>query len=177
MYRDVIQWQKIRRIILKDGLSQRQVARDTGIDTRTIRKMLAHSLPQRIGPRSHRYPTLGPFTASIQRLLQDNSTRPTAARLSKRAIFEYLRDKEGFQGGYSTVKDYIAVQRIDDGCISKFIYDALISLEEQRAIDLILLLSRADPPVISSARAKAVYRAASQAIKNFPDVNKGTGRP
>jgi hypothetical protein len=64
MYRDVVQWSKIRHRILVKGDSRRQVARETGISTNTIDKMLAHRHPQPYGPRSHRYPRLGPHMAS-----------------------------------------------------------------------------------------------------------------
>jgi phosphoglycerate dehydrogenase-like enzyme len=42
MYRDVVQWSKIRHRILVKGDSRRQVARQTGISTNTIDKMVAH---------------------------------------------------------------------------------------------------------------------------------------
>jgi transposase len=172
MYRDITQWRKIRSMVLKDGYSQRQVARETGIDTRTISKMVAYSHPQPYGPRSNRNPKLGPLTASIQRLLQENATLPSAARLSKRAIFEYLRDMEGFKGGYSTVTDYIGPLHREKGCVWKFIYDVLISLKEKQAIEFLLVLSRADPPVIAPARASAIYRAASPVVKTPPISKK-----
>jgi hypothetical protein len=42
MYRDVVQWSKIRHRILVQGRSIRRVASEKGIDPRTIRKMLDH---------------------------------------------------------------------------------------------------------------------------------------
>ena len=53
----------------------------------------------RIGPRSRRYPKLGPHTASVRRMLQENVTLPPSARLSIKAIYERIRDEEGFRGG------------------------------------------------------------------------------
>ncbi len=102
MYRDVVQWSKIRHRILVKGDSRRQVARETGISTNTIDKMLAHRHPQPYGPRSHRYPRLGPHVASIRRMLQKNAGLPPSARLSVKDIYERVRDEEGFLGGYST---------------------------------------------------------------------------
>jgi lambda repressor-like predicted transcriptional regulator len=46
MYRDVAQWSGIRRRILRDGASIRQVVRETGISRNTVRKMLDHPLPR-----------------------------------------------------------------------------------------------------------------------------------
>ena len=107
MYRDVAQWANIRRRILVEGVSQRQAARETGISPKTIRKMLAHPHPQPYGSRSRRYPKLGPHTASIRRMLQENATLPPSARLSVMAMYERIRDQEGFRGSYGAVKDYV----------------------------------------------------------------------
>jgi len=41
MYRDRVQWTKIRRRLLVDQVPIRQVVRETGISRKTIRKMLA----------------------------------------------------------------------------------------------------------------------------------------
>jgi hypothetical protein len=60
MYRDVVQWLKVRHQVLVEGIPQRQIARETGISPKTIRKMLAHPHPQPYGPRNHRYSKLGP---------------------------------------------------------------------------------------------------------------------
>ncbi len=84
MYRDVVQWSKIRHRILVRGRSIRRVASEKGIDPRTIRKMLDHALPHPYGPRSHRYPKLGPHTASIRRLLRENAAlRPRPGSQSR----------------------------------------------------------------------------------------------
>jgi hypothetical protein len=91
MYRDVAQWLTIRHRVLVGGIPQRQIARETGISSKAIRKMLAHPHPQPYGPRSRRYPKLGPHTASIRRMLQENATLPPTARLSVRAMYERIR--------------------------------------------------------------------------------------
>src|SRR3954447_15343141 len=93
MYRDVAQWAKIRHRILVEGVSRRQVVRETGISRKTIRKMLAHPHPQPYGPRSRRYPKLGPHTASVRRMVRENATLPPAGRLSVQAMYEHIRDQ------------------------------------------------------------------------------------
>src|SRR5689334_4048278 len=158
MYRDVAQWAKVRRRILAEGVSQRQVARETGISPKTIRKMLAHPHPQPYGPRSRRYPKLGPHTASVRRILQENATLPPTARLSVQAMYERLRDQEGFRGSYGAGKDYVRPISGDDGRVWEYAYDLLVSLDKKRAIDFLFCLSRADPPVISSVRAEQFFR-------------------
>ena len=182
MYRDVVQWSKIRHRILVQGRSIRRVASEKGIDPRTIRKMLDHALPQPYGPRSHRYPKLGPHTASIRRLLRENAALPPEARLSVKDIYERVRDEEGFRGGYSTVSDYVRpiatasdyvrpVER-DEDCIWEHSYDLLISLEKKRVLDFLVLLSRADPPVISPARKKQFFHDVGRVIGITPKPNK-----
>jgi len=182
MYRDVVQWSKIRHRILVQGRSIRRVASEKGIDPRTIRKMLAHALPQPYGPRRHRYPKLGPHTASIRRLLRENATVPPEARLSIKDIYERVRDEEGFRGAYNTVSDYVrpiatvrnyvrAVER-DEDCIWEHAYDLWISLEKKRVLDFLFLLSRADPPVISPVRKKQFFRDVGRVIGITPKPNK-----
>lgn len=144
MYRDIAQWSSIRNQILRKGISIRQVVRETGISRETVRKTLDHPLPQPYGPRSHRYPKLGPHTASLRRMLQENATMPPSARLSIKAIYNRIRNEEGFRGSYGSVKDYA------------------------RAIDFLFLLSRADPPVISRSRTEQFFRDAGRVISITP---------
>src|SRR3954468_19748362 len=91
MYRDVAQWSSIRRRILQDGVSIRQVARETGISPKTVRKMLDLPLPKLYGPRNRRYPKLGPHIASVQRMVEENATLPPSARISKDHLRTYPR--------------------------------------------------------------------------------------
>lgn len=163
MYRDVAQWTGIRRRILRDGVSIRQVGRETGISCETIRKMLKHPVPKPYGPRDRRYPKLGPHTVIVQRLLRENITLPPSARLSVRAIYERIRDEEGFSGSYGSVKDYVRPITCDRDSFWESTYDLLISLEKKKdAIDFLFLLSRADPPVISSERTEQFFRDAAR---------------
>src|SRR5918997_320456 len=106
MYRDVAQWSSVRDRILRKGASIRQVVRETGISRKTVRKMLDHPLPQPYGPRSRRHPKLGPHVASVRRMLQENATLPPSARLATRAIYERIRDDEGFSGSYASVRRF-----------------------------------------------------------------------
>jgi transposase len=168
MYRDVAQWSSIRDQILRKGISIRQIVRETGISRNTVRKMLDHPFPQPYQPRSRRYPKLGPHTASVRRMLQENATLPPSARLSIKAIYERIRDKEAFCGSYSSVKDYARPIAPDKGCIWEYAYDLLTTLEKKRAIDFLYLLSRADPPVVSRSRTEQFFRDAGRVISIAP---------
>jgi transposase len=175
MYRDVAQWSRIRKEVLRKGVSIRQVARETGIDPRTIGKMLDHPVPLPFQSRRRRYPKLGPHIGSIQQLLRENDTLPPSARLSTRAIYEHIRDNEGFSGGCNTVKDYVRtiVSDNSDGTdIWENAYNLLVSFDKRRAIDFLFLLSRADPPIISKSRAEQFFRAASRMTEVAPKPDK-----
>jgi hypothetical protein len=53
MYADMEAWTRIRRRVLVEGVSRRQVLRETGMHWRTLRKILEHSEPPgyRMGQR------------------------------------------------------------------------------------------------------------------------------
>lgn len=158
MYRDVTQWSSIRTRILGKGIPIRQVVRETGISRKTVRKILDHPLPQPYGPREPRHPKLGPHAASVRRMLHENAALPSASRLSVRAIYERIRDEEGFCGSYGTVKDFARPIGPDRDCIWEHANGLLMSLERERAIDLLVLLSQADPPIISKRRIQQFVR-------------------
>src|SRR4051812_21695362 len=171
MYRDVAQWLDIRHQILVQGVSIRRVARETGIDPKTVRKMRDQPLPLPYGPREHRCPKLGPHTATVRRMLQENATLPPSARFSIKAIYERIRE-EGFRGGYNTVRDYVRPNEPDGDRVWEYAYDLLTSLEKKRAIDFLFLLSRADPPVISAARVERLLREASRVVSITPEPDR-----
>ncbi len=172
MYRDVAQWSSIRNQILRKGISIRRVARETGIDPRTVRKMLDHPFPQPCRVRTRIYPKLGPHTASVRRMLQENASLPPPGRLSIKAIYERIRNEEDFRGSYSSVKDYARTIAPSKGYIWEYAYNLLTSLEKKRAIDFLFLLSRADPPVISTSRTETFFRDAARVINIAPQPNR-----
>lgn len=73
---------------------------------------------------------------------------PPSARLSIKAIYNRIRNEEGFRGSYGSVKDYA------------------------RAIDFLFLLSRVDPPVISRSRTERFFRDAGRVISIAPKPDR-----
>jgi len=45
VYRDMEQWREIRRRVLGEGVSKRQIMRETGLHFKTLNKILRHSIP------------------------------------------------------------------------------------------------------------------------------------
>jgi len=99
---------RVRYAVMVDGLGQREAARHFGIDPRTVKKMLNFSVPP--GYRRKKAPVrpkLDPFTGIIDRILEEDKSRPKKQRHTSKRIFERLCDEHGFTGGITIVKDYI----------------------------------------------------------------------
>src|SRR4051794_23869249 len=107
MYRNVAQWSDIRDRVLNNEISIHRVAREVGISRVTVRKMLKYPAPQAYASGDRRRSKLGPHTASIQRLLHENTLVPRLARISVRGVYERIRNDEGFTGTYRTVQRYV----------------------------------------------------------------------
>jgi transposase len=98
------QWATIRRRVLVEGVSRRQLLRETGMHWSTLEKILSHSAPpgyQLNQPRPK--PKLGPFLPRIRQILEDDKTMPRKQRHTAKRIFERLCE-EGYTGGYTQVK-------------------------------------------------------------------------
>ena len=103
---------QVRRAVLVEGMSIREASRVFGLHRDMVRKMLAYSVPP--GYRRHispRRPRLEPYTGVINRILEDDLRLPKKQRHTAKRIFERLRDEYGFDGGYTTVKDYVREHR------------------------------------------------------------------
>ena len=112
MYR-VELYQRVRRACHVEGMSIREAGRQFGLHRDTVRKMLMYSLPpgyQRSGPAAR--PKLDPYTGVIDRILEEDETRPRKQRHTAKRILERLRTEHAFTGGYTIVKDYVREQRL-----------------------------------------------------------------
>ena len=103
---------RVRRAVMVDGMSIREVSRVFGLHRDTVRKILAYSAPpgyRRQNPP--RRPKLEPFTGVIDQILTDDLRRPRKQRHTAQRIFQRLRDEHGFGGQYTIVKDYVREHR------------------------------------------------------------------
>jgi transposase len=103
---------RVRHACHVEGLSIREAARRFGLHRNTVRKMLAFSVPpgyRRRGPAAR--PRLGPFTAVIDRILEEDRSAPAKQRHTAKRIHDRLRAEHGFAGSYTTVKDYVRQRR------------------------------------------------------------------
>jgi transposase len=99
------QWSEIRRRVLVEQVSQRQILRETGMHWKTLQKILQHSEPpgyRRQVPFSK--PKIGPFLDRIRQILEDDRRVPRKQRHTAKRIFERIQ-QEGYSGGYTQVKE------------------------------------------------------------------------
>jgi len=104
---------RVRYAVQREGISRREAARRFGIDPRTVSKMLAFSVPpgyRRSAPPKR--PKLDPFVGIIDRILEEDKSRPAKQRHTSKRIFERLRDEHGYCGKITIVKDYVRARRL-----------------------------------------------------------------
>jgi len=98
------QWAEIRRRVLVEGVSKRQILRETGMHWTTLEKMLGHSEPPGYREtKSRNKRKLGPWLGRIEQILKADQALPKKQRHSAKRIFDCLR-AEGYAGGYTQVK-------------------------------------------------------------------------
>jgi transposase len=102
----------VRRAVMLEGLSHRAAALRFGIDRGTVAKMIANPSPPGYRRKiSVRRPKLADHEAFIEQILDSDERAPRKQRHTARRIFERLCDERGFDGGYSTVRDYVRSRR------------------------------------------------------------------
>jgi len=102
----------VRRAVLVDGKSRREVAREFGIHRRTVGKMVKHARPPGYTlsvPRSK--PKLASFVGQIESMLRENEDLPVKQRQNGRRIFERLKGEHGYTGCESQVRAEVARQK------------------------------------------------------------------
>ena len=99
---------KVRRAVMVDQLSEREVARLFGIHRNTVKKICQYAVPpgyQR--KREAISPKLAGFTGIIDAILEADKQVHVKQRHTAIRILERLRDEHGFTGGYTIVRHYV----------------------------------------------------------------------
>jgi hypothetical protein len=94
----------VRQLVLLDGLSRREVARQLGISRDTVSKMCRYSAPPgyvRTKPVS--LPKLGPLIGVIDAILDADETAAVKQGHTAKRIWRRHCDEHRFAGGYTTV--------------------------------------------------------------------------
>jgi len=101
----------IRHKHYTEGQSVRRIAREMGLNRRTVRKYLKQSEPKRVEEKARPQPVLGTVGPRIEALLEEWSPRLEGKhRLTAVRLFRQLRD-EGVTVGERTVRKYLAEKR------------------------------------------------------------------
>jgi hypothetical protein len=107
VYHDLAQWTMVRRKVLQEGVSRRQLARQTGLSRKTIRKMLLHELPQPYKPRTPKHPALRQHAATLDAIANSSVFTIAPHQVSISEIYRYLKRQESYSGSYGAVRDYL----------------------------------------------------------------------
>jgi transposase len=106
-------WTEIRRKVLVEGVSVRQICRDHGVSHHTVAKMLELSEPPGYRTSAARpRPKLGAFLQAIDEILFADRDAPAKQRHTAKRIFERLRDEHGYAGSESQVRAVVAERRL-----------------------------------------------------------------
>jgi transposase len=107
-------WTEIRRKVLVEGVSKREICRDYQLGWWTLEKILEHTEPPGYRTKERRaMPKLGPFTSVIDEILATDAepSTPKKQRHTARRIFQRLRDEHGYVGSEVQVRRYVARHR------------------------------------------------------------------
>ena len=103
---------KIRHLVLAEGKSRRQVAKETGHSRNTIKKMLTDSDIPRYRQRVKRpAPVLGPYKALLTTWVEEDAQKPKKQRRSAARMYDLLVAEHGYTGGKSTVRVFVGKLR------------------------------------------------------------------
>ena len=92
MFTDTPQWAEIRRRVLVEGVSRRQILRKTGLHWKTLKKILEHSVPpgyRQSQPRPRK--KIGPYEERIRQILKEDKAMPQKQRHTAKRISDGLR--------------------------------------------------------------------------------------
>ncbi len=103
---------KIRRAVMVEGRSEREVARHFGIHRKTVKKMCQFVVPPGYRRKSAPcLPKLAAFTGIIDAMLEADKQVHVKQRHTAKRILERLRDEHGFTGSYTIVRNYAPSSR------------------------------------------------------------------
>lgn len=126
----------IRRKVLVEEKSQREVALELGHSRKTIKKALSQAAPPGYQLRQARpKPVLDPVRPIIEAWLAADEAAPRKQRHTAQRIFERLRDEHGFSGSASNVRRYVAQLKLQRGAVAEVFMPLAYSPGEEAQVD------------------------------------------
>ena len=106
---------RIRRLHVRDKLSEREIARMTGLSRNTLSKWLRAAVAEAPKYRREARPNkLSAFEATLKQALTADARRPKHERRTTRALHAEIK-AAGYGGGYSAVTDFVRAWRQREG--------------------------------------------------------------
>ncbi len=106
---------KVRRMKLRDQLSNSEIAKRTGLSRNTVKKWLKEPGDEAPQYRRAKAPTkLSAYEATLVLALKADALRPKQGRRSARVLFAQIQ-AQGYTGGYTRVTDFIRAWRQGEG--------------------------------------------------------------
>ncbi len=104
---------KIRQAYHRDKKPIRQIAREFHVSKNTVKKIIRSDITEQVYQRTEQpRPKLSQYEDRLKELLVEDSLKPIRHRRSAQLLFEQLQ-REGFSGGYDSVRRYIKQQSGD----------------------------------------------------------------
>ena len=99
---------EVRRAVLVEGKSKREVSRIYGINRRTVSKMCEHAVPPGyVRKKLKQYPKLGGYIKYIEEMLRSDEGVRKKQRHTSRRIYNRLKAERGYEGSYDAVRKYV----------------------------------------------------------------------
>ena len=109
-------YERIRRKVLREGLSQRETARKLSHSRKTVAKAVEHPTPPPYTrSKAVSKPVIDPVKHIIDTWLEEDKKRPRKQRHTATRIWQRLRDEYGFTGAEITVRKYVAQRKATRG--------------------------------------------------------------
>lgn len=106
MFRDLQAWATIRRAVLEEGVSKRQICRETGLHWHTLQKILRHDAPPGFN-KGTMSPSVASLCRVVDRIVNADRLRPPEQRHTPEQIAAILRDRHDGKLSPAEVGDYI----------------------------------------------------------------------
>jgi transposase len=106
---------KVRQAHFRDGKGIREICREYDLARNTVRNIIRSGVTDQVYERVDQpRPKLGSFVERLSELLKEDTGKPVRHRKSAQILFEQLQ-REGYEGGYDSVRRYIGTWKIEDG--------------------------------------------------------------
>lgn len=140
MYTDMQQWEQIRRRVLRQGVSKRQIIRETGMHWTTLEKMLSNSAPPGYRRTQECHSILDEHFDWILGILESDKSTHKKQRHTAKRIFERLQSERNFKGKYTVVRQLVAKLKKR----SQEVFMPLVQLPGEAQVDYFQALANID---------------------------------